>query len=452
MHTLRAHLLVAVTSFAAPMAHQAQPAATSAQPLAASALRADLAVFRSEFFDRERSYDAVARVQAEQRLQRLEASIDTVSRTWFELEIARIVALADNGHTNVQAGSRASRYNRVPFRLVPLGGGFHVLRASGALTDLPGARLVSIDGRSIADVRAIAHTLHGGTPEWRDRVAPFVFESPHLLHALGVARDASAATYEFELPEGRRVRRRVEGHPPDAGAPRVGTGRWVYPEPGLPASEGWRGVLAPDRAPWSLREAGSPFRWRDAPELRAVVIELRQNFDAAGRPIAAFLAEMVAELERRKPEHVVLDMRMNGGGNLNTTRDFMRRLPSLVSGRIFALTSPWTFSAAISSVGYLEQAAPGRVTIVGEIIGDRLEFWAEGAPLTLANSGIGIGRARERHDYAGGCRAFTDCHRPVVLNPIAVSSLAPDIAAPWTIEAYRSGRDPAMEAVAAAIR
>jgi hypothetical protein len=39
----------------------------------------------------------------------------------------------------------------------------------------------------------------------------------------------------------------------------------------------------------------------------------------------------------------------------------------------------------------------------------------------------------------------------VVRNPISVPSLAPEIAAPWTIEAYRAGRDPAMEAVAAAL-
>jgi hypothetical protein len=145
-------------------------------------------------------------------------------------------------------------------------------------------------------------------------------------------------------------------------------------------------------------------------------------------------------------------MRVNGGGNLNTARDFMKRLPELVPGRIFALTSPWTFSAAISSIGYLEQAAPGRVTIVGEEIGDRLEFWAEGRPTTLPHSGVVISLATERHDYVNGCRAYTDCHGPVVQNSIAVPSLGPDIVAPWTIEAYRAGRDPGMQAIVAALR
>jgi hypothetical protein len=40
----------------------------------------------------------------------------------------------------------------------------------------------------------------------------------------------------------------------------------------------------------------------------------------------------------------------------------------------------------------------------------------------------------------------------VVRNPISVRSFEPDMAAPWTIDAYRSGRDPAMEAVARVLK
>ena len=179
-----------------------------------------------------------------------------------------------------------------------------------------------------------------------------------------------------------------------------------------------------------------------------MIVELRQNRSTPGYDIDEFQQLVQRELQARKPRHLVLDMRMNGGGDLTTTRSFMQRLPTLVLGRIFVLTSPWTFSAAISSTGYLEQAAPDRVTIVGEPVGDRLEFWAEGRPITLTRSGIVISRATQRHDYATGCKPYTDCHGNVVQHPISVRTLEPDVAAPWTLEAYRVGRDPAMEAVA----
>ena len=54
--------------------------------------------------------------------------------------------------------------------------------------------------------------------------------------------------------------------------------------------------------------------------------------------------------------------------------------------------------------------------------------------------------ATERHDYLTWCRGHSDCHPAVVVHPIAVKSLDPEIAAPWTLESYAAGRDPGMEA------
>jgi len=143
---------------------------------------------------------------------------------------------------------------------------------------------------------------------------------------------------------------------------------------------------------------------------------------------------------------------MNGGGDLNATRAWARRLPELVPGRAFVLTSPWTFSAAITTIGYMRQAAPTRVVIVGEQVGDRLDFYAEGGLVDLPGSNAIIQLAVQRHDYRTGCREIFNCYASVARHPIAVDSLAPDIAAPWTLESYMAGRDPAMEAVAAALR
>jgi hypothetical protein len=425
--------------------------AQSSGPSVAS-LRSDLASFRSEFLGRDNSYTAAQRAVAVARVERLESRLERVTPAFFELELARIVALADNGHTNSPGARRSPRYNRVPLRLVPFGTDFHVLRAGTAHADLLGARLAAIDGRPVADVRSVAHALWGGTPAFRDRQVPFFLESPEQMHALGVTRAGDGATYRFVLPGGRTVERRIAADPPDPARERQGAERWLSPEPLASDGGTWRHLLATTQVPWSLREVNLPFRWRVVPELDAVVVQLRTNRDAPGRPIRAFLDSVTAGIRRANPRHVILDMRANGGGDLNTTRDFMQALPVLVPGRLFALTSPWTFSAAISSIGYLKQAAGPRLTIVGEMVGDRLEFWAEGGPVYLQATGAAMTIATERHDYRTGCTPYRDCHGSVVRHPISVSSLAPGIEAPLTIDAYVAGRDPGMEAIAAALR
>jgi hypothetical protein len=334
----------------------------------------------------------------------------------------------------------------VGIRLTPFGDDFFVVRATTDHADLLGARLAAIDDVPVDRLRAAARTLRGGIPAWRDRAASLLFESPGQLHALDLARSSDHASYRFQLMSGA-MRDVALAALADSTA---FMGQLVSNLDPAGAPPGWQTLLSEARAPWALREFSRPFRRFDAPELDAMVIQLRANIDTGGESIAQFLEASDADRQGRHRANVVLDMRFNGGGNLQLTRTFMSSLPSRLppGGRVVVLTSPWTFSAAISSVGYLKQAGGSRVVLVGEAPGDRQEFWAEGQPVRLPNSGAFILIATQRHDYLNGCREFTDCHPYMKRFPIAVPNLNPEIAAPWTIEAYASGRDPGMEAAA----
>jgi hypothetical protein len=384
------------------------------------------------------------RAEAQKRLAVLAKSAGTISDTRFILSLCQIVALADNGHSGVIYRGSAPELGRVGIRLAPFGHDFFVLRTIADQASLLGGRLVAIDGTAIAKLREAAHTLTGGVESRRDQMAPLLLESPGQLHALGLARSPTQATYAFEAKDGAHEATLAVVSSPGGG----GDQSAEVLAPGA-APAGWRTLLSPDKAPWSLQEPGETMRRRDLPALDAMVVELRANLDGA-QPIAPFLEE--AEVARRAAgrRNVVLDMRANGGGDLTTTREWMSGLPSRLppDGRVVVLTSPWTFSAAISSIGYLKQAGQARVVLVGEAPGDRLRFWAEGRPIFLPHSGAMVLMATEQHDYLTGCRGYPDCHRVVATYPIAVKTLDPEIAAPWTLDSYAAGRDPGMEAAA----
>ena len=413
-----------------------------------SGRREDLAAFRQQFFDVDHSYAPAARAEATRRLRTLEQQLDRVTDAEFVVRLAQIVALADNGHTSMLFRGNAPELRRVAIRLVPFGDQFYVVRAATRYADVVGGRLVAIDGHSISQLRDSARTLTGGIAAWRDRSAPLLFESPGQLHAMGMARSGASATYQFELAGGRTISKTLS--PTD---PLPGDGFSVLSALNPDVPPGVATLLPLARAPWALQEFGSLIRRRDAPELDAVVIQMHGNFEPPGGSIAALL-ESADSLRRARHRHnVILDMRFNGGGNLQLTRQFMSSLPDRVApdGRVFVLTSPWTFSAAISSTSYVKQAGGTRVVLVGEAPGDRLQFWAEGQPIELPRSGALVLPATQRHDYLTGCKPFSDCHPYMVRFPIVVRSLAPDLPAPWTIESYTAGRDPGMEAVARAI-
>lgn len=443
---LRRPLAIAVVALHLCLGAWSVGAQASPATLTPAQMREDLQQLRRVLLDVEKSWTDPTWAAGVTRLDALVGAADTLTMAAFSLGIAQVVASADNAHSSVPLALVGDRFDRVPLRLVPFGTAFHVLRAAPAHADLLGARLVSVDGRGVAALRTSLHSLNPGTPSWRDRFLPSVLESPEQLHALGLAATKGAATYRLELADGRTIERRLVAEPPSAGRPRGGSNRWLLAPAAL--SEGWPALRSEANSPWSLREPTQDFRMRAAEEMGALVIEMRRNF-SRGSDLSTFMDSVRAEIARLAPRHLIVDLRLNGGGNLQLTRDFMRELPTRVPGRVFVLTSPWTFSAAISSTGYLKQSAPERVVIVGEEVGDRLMFWSEGSPTTLTHSRLLVGTATQRHDYANGCKAYTDCHGPVVRFPVSVGSLAPEIAAPWTFAAYREGRDPAMEAVAA---
>jgi hypothetical protein len=439
MPALRCGLLAAVAALAvAALVADARADARSDQ-------LEDLAVFRSQFLDLDRAYSNTARAQAVERLGALERAAGTTSPEAFAVELCAIAALADNGHTSctLPEGDGAQ------IGFTPLDGRYFVTSATPDHAELLGGELTAIDGRPVSVLRAELRKLHGGVAAYRDLFVVKVLVRPDLLHSLGLAAASDAAVYRVRAPDGRTIQQRLER---------------------TAASASRTLVPAPDKAPWSLQEPDKLFRWRDAPELDAVVIQLRHNADTKDQRIDVFLFEAeVARLTLHRP-NLILDMRQNPGGDFLLTRDLMIGWPKEVgpAGKIFVLVGPETFSAGIVSTAYLKQAGGERVVLVGAPPGDRLTFFAEGSTATLPHSGLRLLPAPERDDLADGCRPYQDCFgalaqpgsptgskgaKQAILDwgfgrkPLAVRSLDPEIPAPWTIQDYLAGRDPAMEAL-----
>lgn len=399
----------------------------------------DVAAVRN-YIARNRAYTPAGRDEALRRLALLPGLTGDPAR--FELEVAHIAALADNGHSALLPPQWASRYKRSPVRLGLFADGLYVVAAPPDRRRLVGRQVLRINGHGWRQIRAAYARYQGGEPGFRDQFVTLFMELPALLVAAGFGTDPDLV--EYSLAPRRR------------GAPeQVLVAAALSPYPGEAAFTGTpmpieaAAMLPPAARPLYLREPGESFRLAFLPEIGAAFIQLKAT---GGLHIDDFLTGTLAQLRTRRPRNIIIDLRFNIGGNLNITRDFMQALPDLArGGRVYAITSGRTFSAAISSLGYLRQAAGDRLVIVGEPIGDRLEFWAEGDIMRLPGLGALMLYATERHNYMTGCPE-EDCHASIRDHPIRVTGLQPDIAAPLRYADFRAGRDPAMEAIARDVR
>lgn len=388
---------------------------------------ADIAAV-GQFLDKDNSYSPAAKAEARQLASQLGQYLGDEPR--FELEVVRIVALADNGHTAIFPPQWTLRYPRSPVRVGLFSDGLYVIAAPSEYAAALGKPVATINGQPWQQVRRAYSAFQGGAEQFKDQFFPIFAETPALLEAAGLGSDPSRL--HLTLSDGQSLsiapvmaplKDTLAGNP----MPRDATALVKGPLPLY--------LLHPDEL----------YYFAELPEEDAAYIRIDGIY---GKGLEAFLSQSLERLRAGKQRNIILDLRFDMGGDLNRARDFAKALPGLAKGgRIYVITSGRTFSAAISTTGYVKQADPAKVRIVGEPVGDRLEFWAEGDMIELPGLGAKILHATERHNYQTGCQE-ADCHEAIRQNPIRVASLQPDLPAPLTFDDYVAGRDPAMEAIA----
>jgi hypothetical protein len=421
---------------------------------ALEAQRQDLDYFR-KILALDRSFSPAARAEAESRVAALEALPQALPQQKLHVALMQIVALADNGHTRMRASVDTRPMLMAPLRIAPFADGFYVMRVKPAYADILGGRIESIDGVAFADVLKAFETLRGGEEAFRRVSAAVYMQEQELLYGLGIARNPDRAVWTVRLPDGRTVSHELVAEP-EKSQPQFTDGpRWRSPAPSKTTPKDWVAANpANGTLPLSEENMDLHFFRAPVPGSCAVYVRLQAIEDADGQQIQPFLAATEASPKAHPPCAVILDLRGNGGGDYTNMWHFTHALPDLIAprGHIYLLTDSGTFSAAITSTAFTKEAGGDRVTIIGEPVGDRLVFYAEGGSATLPNSKFSLSFETGKHDYAHPCTDWHDCFWLNWAYPVRVATLEPDLYAPEHFSDWNSGHDVAFEEAVALAR
>ncbi len=443
-------LLVAIVGggFLSLMAHHFHPAPPHPSfPSATSELdaqRQDIRYFRA-VIALDRSFSASARSEANRRLDLLEALLTVLDGPHLRVALMRIDALADNGHSRVEDDGRAPSL-ALPVRIAAFSDGLYILRATEGYMDLLGSRVTAIDGQPIDAVMTKLEQLRGGTHQWRSLLASQYLTLLDLLYGIDVAGDRQHSDWTVETTAGVAVTRRLDALA-SPGGESVPVTRWLSSERFTGTAEMWRSIEPVHALPLSLSHFDTAFRSLPIPGTCAYYVQLKSNADQGGLSIKAFLTDTEQQLQRVRPCHVVLDLRYDSGGDYLNTYRFARRLPSLVpeGGKIFVLTGPATFSAGITTIAFIKHADPERIVILGEPVGDRLQFFSEGGRACLPNHPLCVDFETGKHVYQHACTDWDACFWLNYFFGLRVNSLDPDEVIPWTFMEWRTGIDPILD-------
>ena len=368
----------------------------------------------------------------------------------FQLLIARVLAIADNGHTNLGGASTANRLNRLPIRVYSFADGVFVVRALPQGYALLGARILEIDGTPMDELRARLRQYTGGTENEKNVRLPFYLESPELLHAAGLAQECSRVALTVLDAAGVERTVSLEALPANPHAPKSWPSEELRPRADPAEDKSWRVALAGKVDSLPLFAAAPHAFFRETLAGTDIFyVRFDSNNDDDGTSVTAFAKRTMKEILAATPAVIVVDLRMNGGGDYTLTAAFMRGLPvRLPDARIYVLLSQETFSAGMTDAAFLKQAGGSRVMFVGDWPGDRIRFHSEGSKFCLPYTHVCVMARTAIHDYSTRwCRPVLECYPLDRLYPVAIRSFAPEILAPLTYHDLARGIDPALDAI-----
>jgi hypothetical protein len=374
--------------------------------------RADLGYLARELPRRHKNlFHTMRRAQFDSALAVLERKLPGLARHQVIVELARIVALVGDGHTNI-APTRDPKigFHTYPVKLYFFKDGLFIRGAAKAHADLVGAKVVRI-GRLTADEAYLAvRGLIGRDNEMNARFfAPFLLAMPEVLHAIGAIDEPDAAPLLLEQAGVRMV---VVLRPSGLAGmmPSDTDVSWMQ-------EDGWvdmRGPDGPRTPPWLRRDPREPLRLEYLADSRTAYVQYNKVGDGPGQTVADFAERLRAFVDSAAVDRVVLDLRLNRGGdgtlNQPLVLSLIRSAKLEGPGRLFVVIGRSTFSAAQFLVHDLEEYTDA--VFVGEPTAGKPNSYGDSRRITLPNSGITV-RASIYYWQSGCATASPPATRPV---------------------------------------
>jgi hypothetical protein len=346
--------------------------------------------------------------------------------------LMKITAALGDGHTGVHFIPEELRFSIVPIKPYLFEDGLGIQATDGEHADLLGSRIVAINGHPALDVvRTMKLYTEATSDSGRSEYVVTRIVKPELLFYAGLATRPDQFDLELEK-DGVRFRTTLPtlGRTNRGGPATGGFSLRPIPEAGT----GWVDA-APKQRPLWMAHCDESFWLTRVPEHHALYAQDNLVLDDKSKTFDAFFTELFRAIEDDPSQLVVLDLRLNGGGDntlLSPLTPFFERLtPFQSKGRFFVIIGRATGSAAQNFTTYLERHT--QAIFVGEPTSESPNHYGDPELLGLPSSKIEINVSRRYWQDS-----TPDDKR---------TATAPKISAPLTLQAFRLGRDPALEAI-----
>jgi tetratricopeptide (TPR) repeat protein len=368
------------------------------------------------------------------KAEEFDAAVDNLHRSIPELEnheiitgIARIIALFKYGHTRTGLSEEPAVFRHFPFNLYHFSDGIYIQGIHEDYRDALGARLIAVAGMPVEEaLQAVYPVVPAENSQFFKAYGIHYLRIPEVLHAQGITATLSE-TLTLTLEKAGKVFETTFNVLPKGESP---------PDSyGFVQQEGeWLDAREQGSTPLYRKKLERHYYFEYLPDTKTMYVRHSQVVHDKTEDIPTFFARVLDSVDTHDVERLVLDVRLNGGGNNYYNKPVIRGIIQSEKidqiGKFYVILGRRTYSACQNLV--LELDSYTNAIFVGEPTAENINFYGDNNRVALPNSGLPVYLSfawwQDKPQWEDG------------------PWLAPHIAADMSFEEYKTNHDPVLQA------
>ncbi len=301
--------------------------------------------------------------------------------------LARVVASFEYGHTSIGLSGwwerEAFNFHQMPYNIIRYEDGFFIQGTSEEYPNALGARVLEVEGIPVdIATEKVKPAFPSENDQFFKAYGMSFLGTPEILHAQGVTntlKNEITLTLEKagETFEQSFQTMNEKGFP----------GRYGH----ITEGNGWLDARDNSTDPLYLKNLDRIYFFEYLPDQKTVYVRHSQIQDDSTETIPEFYTRVFDFIAENDVEKMVLDVRLNGGGNNYKNKPIVTGvIKSKINapGKFFVITSGKTFSACQNLVNELDNYT--EAIFVGEPTGENINFYGDNRRVVLPNSRIPV--------------------------------------------------------------
>jgi hypothetical protein len=351
-------------------------------------------------------------------IRKIVAGISNWSDEKILVEMMRYVASFGDGHTRLSF----PKILRPRLQFFHFDEGIYVTAGHSDHRSLVGKRLIQVEGQPVESlIPLVTPLIPRDNSQGIKSLAPNFITNPSILKGLDMTVRTDTINLTLRAEDGTKE------------TVTVSCSADFQPKPDWAIMPRNADILA-------LKNRSKNYWFEYLPDQKAMYFQYNSIANEKDEPIDKFAKRLFQEIDDKKVEKLIVDIRWNGGGNTFLSQPLfagiMARPKLTQNGNLYVITGRNTFSAAQNFTTDLARATNS--IFVGEPTGSRPNFVGESIPYALP--------------YSKATGTVSDLYWQRSWPMDDRMWIAPDLPASPSFKAFLAGKDLAMEAVFESMR